>query len=125
MDERFSVRDLVDDVQAAVDFYTGPLGFTLLHQDPPHFAQVVRGNLTLQLSGPTSSAGQPIPDGRIPEPGGWNRIQLAVDDLDATVHRLRAVGITFRNDTVQGRGGRQILLDDPAGNPVGLYEVGN
>ncbi len=122
MDEQFSVRYLVDDVQAAIDFYTGLLGFTLGHHDPPHFAQVIRGGLALQLSGPTSSAGRRLPDGRTPEPGGWNRIQLAFDEFDATVDRLKNACATFRLDTVQGRGGRQILIDDPAGNPVGLYE---
>jgi len=122
MDRDFTIRYLVDDVAAAAAFYTGQLGFALDLDRSPAFVQVTRGQLALQLSGPTSSAGQPMPDGRIPRPGGWNRIQLAVEDLDAIVDRLKAAGVIFRNEIVAGRGGRQILLDDPAGNPIGLYE---
>ncbi|MEV7041760.1 VOC family protein [Amycolatopsis sp. NPDC051061] len=116
------VRYLVDDVEAAVAFYTEHLGFTLRTDAAPAFADVVRGNLRLLLSGPASSAGRPMPDGRTPEPGGWNRIHLLVEDIDAEVARLRAAGIGFRNDVVTGPGGRQILLDDPAGNPVELFQ---
>jgi catechol 2,3-dioxygenase-like lactoylglutathione lyase family enzyme len=116
------VRYLVDDVEAAVAFYTEHFGFTLRTDAAPAFADVVRGNLRLLLSGPASSAGRPMPDGRTPEPGGWNRIHLLVDDIDAEVARLRAAGIGFRNDVVTGPGGRQILLDDPAGNPVELFQ---
>lgn len=122
VDNLVPVRYIVDDVQAAVDFYITHLGFTLRHSAAPAYAEVTRGYLRLQLSGPSSSAGRPMPDGQIPEPGGWNRIQLAVDDLDTTVQSLRAAGAHFRNDIVAGRGGRQILLDDPAGNPVGLFQ---
>ena len=122
MDRDFTIRYLVDDVAAAAAFYTGQLGFAVDLDSSPAFVQVTRGQLALQLSGPTSSAGQPMPDGRIPRPGGWNRIQLAVEDLDAIVDRLKAAGVIFRNEIVAGRGGRQILLDDPAGNPIGLYE---
>jgi catechol 2,3-dioxygenase-like lactoylglutathione lyase family enzyme len=116
------VRYLVDDVQAAVDFYTAHLGFTLNTAALPAFADVTRGNLRLLLSGPASSAGRPMPDGRTPEPGGWNRIHLIVDDITAEVDRLRAAGLVFRNDIVTGPGGRQILLDDPSGNPVELFQ---
>jgi catechol 2,3-dioxygenase-like lactoylglutathione lyase family enzyme len=116
------VRYLVDDVQAAVDFYTTHLGFSLKSSRGPAFADVTRGNLRLLLSGPTSSAGRPMPDGRRPEPGGWNRIHLIVDDIAAEVARLRAAGLTFRNDIVRGPGGSQIVLDDPAGNPVELFQ---
>jgi len=117
-----SVRYLVDDVEAAVDFYTANLGFTADSVMLPAFADVRRGNLRLLLSGPASSAGRPMPDGRAPEPGGWNRIHLIVADIDAEVTRLRAAGVPFRNDVVTGPGGQQILLDDPAGNPVELFQ---
>jgi catechol 2,3-dioxygenase-like lactoylglutathione lyase family enzyme len=116
------VRYMVDDVEAAVAFYTTQLGFSLLSSFYPAFADVERGNLRLLLSGPTSSAGRPMPDGRRPEPGGWNRIHLLVDDLAAEVARLRAAGLTFRNEIVKGPGGRQILLEDPSGNPVELFQ---
>jgi catechol 2,3-dioxygenase-like lactoylglutathione lyase family enzyme len=121
-DERVHVRYMVDDVDAAVDFYTRHFGFTLLSAMAPAFADVLRGNLRLLLSGPTSSAGRPMPDGRQPAPGGWNRIHLLVDDLEAEVERLRAAGLTFRNDIVKGPGGAQILLDDPSGNPIELFQ---
>jgi catechol 2,3-dioxygenase-like lactoylglutathione lyase family enzyme len=121
-DTTVNVRYLVDDVQASVDFYTTHLGFTLKTAFPPAFADVRRGNLRLLLSGPASSAGRPMPDGRTPHPGGWNRIHLLVDDIAAEVARLRAAGIEFRSDVVSGPGGRQIVLDDPAGNPVELFQ---
>jgi catechol 2,3-dioxygenase-like lactoylglutathione lyase family enzyme len=116
------VRYMVDDVQAAVDFYTTHLGFSLNNAFLPAFADVQRGNLRLLLSGPASSAGRPMPDGRVPGPGGWNRIHLIVTDIEAEVARLRGAGLAFRNDIVKGPGGRQILLDDPAGNPVELFQ---
>jgi len=117
-----NVRYMVDDVQTAVDFYTTHFGFTLRSSAAPAFADVTRGNLRLLLSGPTSSAGRPMSDGRRPSPGGWNRIELVVDDLAAEVERLRAAGLTFRNEIVTGPGGSQILLDDPAGNPIELFQ---
>jgi catechol 2,3-dioxygenase-like lactoylglutathione lyase family enzyme len=116
-----NVRYMVDDVGAAVSFYTTHLGFTLLTNQGPAFADVKRGNLRLLLSGPTSSAGRPMPDGGRPGPGGWNRIHLPVDDIDAEVARLRGAGVRFRNDVVTGPGGKQILLDDPSGNPIELF----
>jgi catechol 2,3-dioxygenase-like lactoylglutathione lyase family enzyme len=121
---RVSVRYIVDDVDAAVAFYTAHLGFTVERRPAPGFAVLAREELNLLLSAPTGPGGaaQSMPDGRRPEPGGWNRIQLQVTDLDATVAALRADGASFRNDIVTGRGGRQILLDDPAGNPVELFE---
>ncbi len=123
MDEDLvSVRYMVDDVDAAIAFYTTHLGFTVRSSAAPAFADVVRGNLRLLLSGPTSSAGRPMPDGRTPAAGGWNRIHLIVDDIAVEVERLRAAGVPFRNDIVQGPGGQQILLEDPAGNPVELFQ---
>jgi catechol 2,3-dioxygenase-like lactoylglutathione lyase family enzyme len=113
---------MVDDVEAAVAWYTGQLGFTLLSNAAPAFADVTRGPLRLLLSGPTSSAGRPMPDGRRPEPGGWNRVQLVVDDLASEVEGLRAHGAAFRNEIVTGPGGSQILLEDPAGNVVELFQ---
>jgi catechol 2,3-dioxygenase-like lactoylglutathione lyase family enzyme len=117
-----NVRYMVDDVNAAVVFYTTHLGFSLLSSAAPAFADVIRGDLRLLLSGPASSAGRRMPDGRQPAPGGWNRIQLVVDDLAAEVERLRAGGVVFRNDIVVGPGGSQILFDDPSGNPVELFQ---
>jgi catechol 2,3-dioxygenase-like lactoylglutathione lyase family enzyme len=117
-----SVRYMVEDVGAAIGFYTGHLGFTLRTSAAPAFADVVRGRLRLLLSGPLSSAGRPMPDGAVPSPGGWNRIHLIVDDLDAEVDRFRTAGLSFRNDVVEGPGGRQILLEDPSGNVVELFQ---
>lgn len=117
-----NVRYMVHDVNASVAFYTNHFGFTLLSDAAPAFADVVRGDLRLLLSGPTSSAGRPMPDGRRPEPGGWNRIHFVVEDLTAEVARLRAAGVRFRNDVVTGPGGSQILLDDPSGNPIELFQ---
>ena len=121
-EELVHVRYLVDDVEAAIAFYTTHLGFEPRMSALPAFADVVRGRLRLLLSGPRSSAGRTLPDGRTPEPGGWNRIHLLVDDLAAEVERLEAEGVTFRSDIVSGPGGQQIVLDDPAGNPVELFQ---
>ena len=121
-EETVNVRYMVDDVEAAVDFYTTHLGFSLISSAAPAFADVRRGNLRLLLSGPTSSAGRPMPDGRTPSPGGWNRIHLIVDDIAGEVARLRDTDLHFRNEIVTGPGGSQILLDDPSGNPVELFQ---
>ena len=121
-DELVNVRYMVDDVQSAVDFYTTHFGFTLRSSAAPAFADVVRGNLRLLLSGPGSSAGRPMPDGSMPAPGGWNRIHFIVDDIATEVERLRSVGVNFRNDIISGPGGRQIVLEDPAGNPIELFQ---
>ena len=121
-DEFVSVRYMVDDVEASVGFYTEHFGFEVLTSYAPAFADVARGRLRLLLSGPSSSAGRPMPDGRQPEPGGWNRIHLIVEDIAAEVERLRAAGLTFRNDIVSGPGGQQILVDDPSGNPIELFQ---
>jgi catechol 2,3-dioxygenase-like lactoylglutathione lyase family enzyme len=118
-----NVRYIVDDVDAAIRFYVDHLGFTLDVQPAPGFARLVRDDLALLLNQPgAGGAGQSMPDGRAPEPGGWNRIQLEVDDLDATVARLAAAELHLRGPVVAGAGGRQVLVDDPAGNPIELFE---
>ncbi|MBY8879555.1 VOC family protein [Actinacidiphila acidipaludis] len=124
MGETVLVRYIVDDVDAALAFYTAHLGFDEVMHPAPAFAMLARGPLRLALSAPggPGGGGQTMPDGRVPEPGGWNRISLQVDDLDAEVLRLRAAGTHFRNDVVEGVGGRQILVEDPAGNLVELFE---
>ena len=123
--EMVSVRYMVDDVDEAIAFYTNVLGFELITHPAPPFADVKRGNLRLLLAGPQSSAGRPMPDGAKPGPGGWNRIHLIVDDLDTEVTRLRDAGAQFRNDIVEGPGGKQILLQDPSGNVVELFQSAN
>ena len=122
-DESVHVRYMVDDVDAAIDFYTRHLGFAVISNMSPAFADVRRGALRLLLSGPTSSAARRMPDGRKPSPGGWNRIHLLVDDIAAEVERLRTEGVEFRSEIVKGPGGRQIVLDDPSGNPIELFET--
>jgi len=121
-DEVVSVRYMVDDVDAALEFYTKLLGFEIMMSAAPAFADVRRGNLRLLLSGPASSAGRPMPDGRTPGPGGWNRIHFIVYDIEADVTRVRDVGASFRNDIVSGPGGKQILLEDPSNNVVELFQ---
>ena len=121
-DELVSVRYIVDDVEAAVAFYTTHFGFTVRTDAAPAFVDVVRGSLRLLVSGPKSSGGRTLPDGRQPEPGGWNRIHFVVDDIAAEVERLRAAGVTFRSDVISGPGGSQIVLDDPSGNPIELFQ---
>ncbi len=121
---RVGVRYIVDDVDAAIDFYCQQLDFQEDMHPAPSFAMLSRGDLRLVLSAPGGGpgGGQAMPDGTAPEPGGWNRFQLEVDDIEATVARLREHGARFRNDIVSGVGGRQILLEDPAGNPIELFE---
>ena len=118
-----SIRYIVNDVEAATAFYTGLLGFSVVQQPGPAIAIVQRDDATLWLAGPTSSGARPMPDGRVPEPGGWNRLVIEVDDLEAIVERLNAQGAVFRNDIVSGPGGRQILVEDPSGNVVELFEA--
>ncbi len=119
-----SIRYIVNDVDAAIAFYTNLLGFKVDMHPAPAFAAVSKGDLRILLSAPTGAGGgaQPMPDGRKPEPGGWNRVQLTVSDLSAEVQRLRQAGAHFRNEIVKGFGGDQILLDDPSGNPIELFE---
>ena len=121
-DSTVNVRYMVDDVEAAVAWYTQHLGFEILSNAAPAFADVRRGSLRLLLSGPKSSAGRPMADGEQPKPGGWNRIHFVVDDLHAEVARLQAAGVQFRNEIVTGPGGSQILLQDPSGNFVELFQ---
>jgi catechol 2,3-dioxygenase-like lactoylglutathione lyase family enzyme len=121
-DDLVSVRYIVNDVEAAINFYTDNFDFTLLTNPAPAFADVVRGRLRLLLSGPASSAGRPLPDGTTPSPGGWNRIHLIVEDIAAEVARLRAAGLTFRSEIIAGPGGRQIVTEDPSGNPIELFQ---
>jgi catechol 2,3-dioxygenase-like lactoylglutathione lyase family enzyme len=117
------VRYIADDVDAAVDFYAERLGFNVDTRPAPGFAVLSRGALRLLLNAPgAGGAGQPMPDGRSPEPGGWNRIQLEVSNLEGEVEALREAGASFRNEIVTGRGGSQILLEDPSGNPIELFE---
>jgi catechol 2,3-dioxygenase-like lactoylglutathione lyase family enzyme len=120
--ETASIRYMIDDVPAAIAFYTQHLGFSLETDASPAFASVVLGPLRLLLSGPGSSGARPMSDGRKPEPGGWTRIQVQVDDIEREVKRLRDAGLTFRNEIVRGPGGAQALLDDPSGNPVELFQ---
>jgi catechol 2,3-dioxygenase-like lactoylglutathione lyase family enzyme len=123
MDEQLvNVRYLVDDVEASVDFYTRHFGFTIRTNAAPAFADVVRGNLRLLLSGPSSSAGRPMTDGERPAPGGWNRIHLLTENLEADVKRLEDEGVRFRNEVVTGPGGAQVLAIDPSGNLVELFQ---
>jgi catechol 2,3-dioxygenase-like lactoylglutathione lyase family enzyme len=117
-----TVRYLVRDVGQAVDFYVSMLGFEVVQRFGPAMAIVSRDDLRVWLAGPPSSAARPMPDGRVPEPGGWSRIVIETDDLDGLVERLRADGVAFRNEIVTGPGGRQILVEDPSGNPVELFE---
>ena len=117
-----SIRYLVNDADRAIAFYTQSLGFKLKQKMSPAFAYVSKGDLTLWLSGPQSSAARPMPDGRRPEPGGWNRLVLEVQDLSARVIEMKEAGIHFRNEIVVGPGGKQIVAEDPDGNPVEFFE---
>jgi catechol 2,3-dioxygenase-like lactoylglutathione lyase family enzyme len=121
-DETVSVRYMVHDVDEAIAFYTKLLDFEILTNASPAFADVKNGNLRLLLSGPKSSAGRPMPDGATPGPGGWNRIHFIVDDLSAEVDRLETADARFRNDIIEGPGGKQILLEDPSGNVIELFQ---
>jgi catechol 2,3-dioxygenase-like lactoylglutathione lyase family enzyme len=122
MSESVNVRYMVSDVQESVDWYVGNLGFSVQLNAAPAFASVERGPLRLLLSGKAASAGRPMPDGRQPEPGGWNRFQFVVSDIAAEVERLRGRGVRFRNDIVTGPGGSQILAEDPSGNVVEVFQ---
>jgi catechol 2,3-dioxygenase-like lactoylglutathione lyase family enzyme len=117
---KVSVRYIVNDVDAAIEFYRRQLGFQEDMHPAPTFAMLSHGDLRLVLSAP--GGGQAMPDGTLPQPGGWNRFQLEVDDIDATVERLREHGVRFRNDVISGVGGKQILVEDPAGNPIELFQ---
>ncbi|MCH7903791.1 MAG: VOC family protein [Armatimonadetes bacterium] len=118
-----TVRYLVDDVDAVLEFYTERLGFELEKRWGPPFAILAKGDLRLWISGPQSSAAQPMPDGRKPVPGGWNRLVIIVEDLPSFVEDLRKEGVTFRGELIEGPGGKQILIEDPSGNPIELFET--
>jgi catechol 2,3-dioxygenase-like lactoylglutathione lyase family enzyme len=118
-----TVRYMVTDVDQAVDFYTQRLGFSLTKSWAPAIAMVSRGDLTVWLSGPPSSAARPMPDGRTPEPGGWNRLVIETDDIHGMVNRLKEAGVTFRNEVISGPGGSQVLIEDPSGNPIELFQA--
>src|SRR5436309_11415933 len=124
-DDLISVRYMANDVDEAIGCYTAHFGFALGPNASPAFAEVIPGRLRLLLSGPRSSAGRPMPDGRRPGPGGWNRTHFVVDDSAADVARLRAAGIPFRNEIISGPGGHQVLLEDPSGNPIELFQPAN
>ena len=120
---KVSVRYIVNDVEAAIPFYISMLGFKLEMHPAPGFASLLRGDLQLLLNRPgAGGAGQAMPDRQLPSPGGWNRIQIEVDDLEATVEKLRRAGARFRNEIVTGNGGKQVLVEDPSGNPVELFQ---
>ena len=119
-----TIRYMVRDVDQAVDFYTRHLGFTLDQRFGSVFASVARGDLKLWIAGPQTSAGRPMPDGRVPEPGGWNRFVIEVEDLSAFVTTLKSAGVRFRNDIISGPGGLQVLAEDPSGNPIELFQPG-
>jgi catechol 2,3-dioxygenase-like lactoylglutathione lyase family enzyme len=121
-DETVNVRYMVSDVAEALEFYSTHFGFQPRTVNAPAFADVIKDRLRLLLSGPTSSAGRPMPDGALPGPGGWNRIHFVTADLDSEITRLRAAGVRFRNEIVSGPGGRQILVEDPSGNLVELFQ---
>ncbi len=116
-----TIRYLVNDVDACVAFYTTHLGFSVKERWGPAFVIVARDDLNLWLSGPQTSAAKPMPDGRKPEPGGWNRLVIELPDTVATAAALRTAGVAFRNDVISGPGGSQVLIDDPAGNPIELF----
>ena len=116
------VRYIVDDVHQAIAFYTSHLDFELVQQFGPAMAILAKGDLRLWVAGPQASASKPMPDGSTPVPGGWNRIVVTVTQIEEQVAKLREAGIVFRNDIIQGPGGRQILCEDPAGNPIELFE---
>jgi catechol 2,3-dioxygenase-like lactoylglutathione lyase family enzyme len=117
-----TIRYLVNDVEASMTFYTTHLGFALVERMGPAFARVAKDDLTLWLAGPQSSAARPMPDGRRPEAGGWNRFVIQVDDIESVVASMKTAGISFRNDIITGPGGKQILAEDPSGNPIEIFQ---
>ncbi len=117
-----TVRYLVDDVDAALEFYTKYLGFELKQRMGPPFAMIGRGDLDLWIAGPGTSARRPMPDGREPEPGGWNRLVIEVEDIQATAEAMREAGVSFRNEIIKGPGGQQVLVEDPSGNPIEIFQ---
>lgn len=117
-----TVRYMVNDVEASIHFYTTHLGFSLLEKMGPAFAMIEKDDLQIWLSGPQTSAARPMPDGRIPQPGGWNRFVIEVDDIETLVVAMKKEGISFRNEIITGPGGKQILAEDPSGNPIEIFQ---
>ena len=117
-----TIRYLVNEVEPSIEFYVKHLGFELVEQMGPAFAIIAKGDLSLWLSGPQSSAARPMPDGRKPEAGGWNRLVVEVEDIKSVVSSMKLAGVSFRNDVVTGPGGKQILAEDPAGNPIEIFQ---
>ena len=117
-----TVRYIVDDTDAAVSFYVQHLGFQLVTRMGPAFSMIAKEDLTVWISGPQTSAARPMPDGRVPEPGGWNRFVIEVDDIEAVVASMKEGGVNFRNDIITGPGGKQIVAEDPSGNPIEVFQ---
>ncbi|MEW6085471.1 MAG: VOC family protein [Chloroflexota bacterium] len=117
-----TMRYLVRDIESSIEFYVKTLGFQLVGQMGPAFAIVAKDDLNLWLSGPQTSAARAMPDGRQPEPGGWNRIVIEVDDIESLVNSMKTAGVNFRNEIISGPGGKQVLAEDPSGNPIEVFE---
>ena len=117
-----TIRYMVNDVEVSIEFYTKHLGFTLVEKMGPAFAMIEKQDLQIWLSGPQTSAARPMPDGRLPQPGGWNRFVIEVEDIESLVETMKQAGVLFRNEIISGPGGRQTLAEDPSGNPIEIFQ---